>query len=153
VKSFVTTQDGSITAQKADLGELYHNRQGAYGEALLNYALPTIELLSQDQADLVLLDICFGMGYNTLVLVKQLLKLDRSINLTVTALDNDPEFVAQSLPLVLDQPHFACFDQGMQNKIIGSFKSKDWQCFSAGKVNIKARLLDNDLRQALQQGS
>jgi hypothetical protein len=119
VKSFVTTQDGSITAQKADLGELYHNRQGAYGEALLNYALPTIELLSQDQADLVLLDICFGMGYNTLVLVEQLLKLDRSINLTVTALDNDPEFVAQSLPLVLDQPHFACFDQGMQNKIIG----------------------------------
>lgn len=151
MKSFVTTQDGSITAQKADLGELYHNRQGAYGEALLNYALPTIELLSQDQADLVLLDICFGMGYNTLVLVEQLLKLDRSINLTVTALDNDPEFVAQSLPLVLAQPHFACFDQGMQNKIIGSFKSKDWQCFSAGKVNVKARLLDNDLRQALQE--
>jgi tRNA U34 5-methylaminomethyl-2-thiouridine-forming methyltransferase MnmC len=34
---------------------------------------------------------------------------------------------------------------------LAAFKSKDWQCFSAGKVNIKARLLDNDLRQALQK--
>lgn len=147
---FVTTLDGSITAQKADLGELYHNRQGAYGEALLNYALPTMELLSLDQTDnLVLLDICFGMGYNTLVLLEQLLKLDKSINLTVTAVDNDPDFVAQTLPLVLEQPHFACFDQSVQNGIIAAFKSKNWQCFSAGKVNIKARLLDSDLRQAL----
>lgn len=150
--NFVTTHDGSITAQKPDLGELYHNRQGAYSEALLNYALPTIELLSQDQTDhLVLLDICFGMGYNTLVLIEKLLKFDRSINLTVTAVDNDPDFVSQSLPLVLDQQHFACFDQSMQNWIMGAFTSKDWQCFGAGKINIKARLLDSDLRQALQE--
>lgn len=149
---FVTTQDGSITAQKAELGELYHNRQGAYAEALLNYALPTLELYSQDQnTDLVLLDICFGMGYNTLVLLDELLKLDKPVNLTVTAVDNDPYFVTQSLPLVLDQSHFACFDQGTKQAIITAFSGNDWHCFKAGKVNVKARLLDSDLRLALQK--
>lgn len=169
---FVATQDGSISATQADLGELYHNRQGAYTEALVNYASPTIELLGQDllgqdllghdslghdlpgqdlpQA-LVMLDICFGLGYNTLVLLELLSKLDKDLRLTVTAVDNDPDFVAEALPLVLEQTQFRCFDKAVKHNLLIAFRDQHWHKFFVGKVEVRARLLAKDLRLTLSE--
>lgn len=149
---FVATQDGSISATQEDLGELYHNRQGAYTEALVNYARPTLELLGQNPLEeLVMLDICFGLGYNTLVLLELLYKLDKDLRLTVTAVDNDPLFVAEALPLVLEQTQFDSFDRTVKDHLCTAFGGQNWHNFEVGKISVRARLLAKDLRQTLSE--
>ncbi|MBY0357327.1 MAG: hypothetical protein K2W82_04935 [Candidatus Obscuribacterales bacterium] len=71
---FIPTEDGSLTLLDQETGELYHNRAGAYTEARENYFLPSaaLERLGKNQS-LRLLDVCFGLGYNSFVLIEECL--------------------------------------------------------------------------------
>lgn len=71
------TEDGSLTLKDAETGELYHNRAGAYTEALANFVMPlNLRALASKDRQLAFLDVCFGLGYNTFVLLNELMKLD-----------------------------------------------------------------------------
>lgn len=103
----VSTEDGSITCRDARTGELYHNRAGAYTEALHNYVEPcNLERLVLQRKSLRVLDVCFGLGYNTFVLILELLKSlqeqkpAQSFQLDVLAIDRD-ENILSVLPAVL----------------------------------------------------
>jgi tRNA U34 5-methylaminomethyl-2-thiouridine-forming methyltransferase MnmC len=103
----VSTEDGSITCRDARTGELYHNRAGAYTEALRNYVEPcNLAHIVGGKKDLTVLDVCFGLGYNTFVLADKLLEGLESISasqefeLNVRAIDRDPNIVT-ILPSVL----------------------------------------------------
>jgi tRNA U34 5-methylaminomethyl-2-thiouridine-forming methyltransferase MnmC len=103
----VTTEDGSITCRDQGTGELYHNRAGAYTEALHNYVEPShLKQIIEAKRELKVLDVCFGLGYNTFVLALELLnQLDaisagEKFNLAVMAIDRDPEII-KVLPEVL----------------------------------------------------
>ncbi len=62
----VPTEDGSITFWNKDFKEYYHTLGGAHSEALQKYCLPA-ELEERLQAGPVsILDVCFGLGYNSL---------------------------------------------------------------------------------------
>jgi tRNA U34 5-methylaminomethyl-2-thiouridine-forming methyltransferase MnmC len=59
------TDDGSFTFFSAEFGETFHSRQGAKTEAFQKFAQVT-ELAAKSQGGtLKLLDICYGLGYNT----------------------------------------------------------------------------------------
>lgn len=119
---FQATADGSISLLEPSLQELYHNRQGAYTEALMNYAAPTLALLSLQpvkESTFSLLDSCFGLGYNSLTCFDSLLsfrKEGRATSLkgiSIKALDIDYDLCQASLPLVLKQrcfKHIASLD-------------------------------------------
>jgi len=103
----VTTEDGSITCRDEGTGELYHNRAGAYTEALHIYVEPShLKKVVELKRQLNVLDVCFGLGYNTFVLALELLKaLDevgsgQEFNLKVVAIDRDPG-IMKVLPQVL----------------------------------------------------
>jgi tRNA U34 5-methylaminomethyl-2-thiouridine-forming methyltransferase MnmC len=109
----VPTGDGSITCLDQTTGELYHNRAGAYTEALRNYVEPCdIETLLSRQNEITVLDVCFGLGYNTFVLLVGLLgMLDRvgarqPVNLKVVAIDRD-QAIIDILPIVLSDSRLA----------------------------------------------
>lgn len=87
---FVTTGDGSLTCFNQEAGELYHNRAGAYTEALLNYVLPSqaLEHLAVSH-ELRLLDACFGLGYNTLVLLERAIAFNLRGEIDIVAVDFD----------------------------------------------------------------
>ena len=78
----VATTDGSITCYHPETGELYHNRSGAMSEAWRNYVLPSDawETLCKKR-HLRVLDICFGLGDNTWVLLEYLLQRSRQLEL------------------------------------------------------------------------
>jgi tRNA U34 5-methylaminomethyl-2-thiouridine-forming methyltransferase MnmC len=104
----VSTEDGSITCRNPETGELYHNRAGAYTEALRNYVEPChLKSVIRTKRTLNVLDVCFGLGYNTFVLVLELQKAlerigaDHEFRLRVTAIDRDREIV-KVLMKVLD---------------------------------------------------
>ena len=64
-KKNIVTEDGSATLFSCEFHEAYHSmKDGALHEALEKHVKPAIELKKQ-KTKLMILDICFGLGYNT----------------------------------------------------------------------------------------
>lgn len=105
--SLATTEDGSLSLHENNLDELYHNRAGAYTEAVTNYVEPALQFLKLARAGgaLQVLDSCFGLGYNSLALANYL-ATSKQFSLKVDAVELDPEVLAV-VPEVLAQPCFA----------------------------------------------
>lgn len=62
----VRSEDGSFTAYSALFDEHYHStRDGALSESLQKHVIPALSLCSHKE-ELTILDICFGLGFNTL---------------------------------------------------------------------------------------
>ncbi|MDF7808238.1 TIGR01212 family radical SAM protein [Pontiellaceae bacterium B12219] len=62
----VPTEDGSITFWNEDYKEHYHTPAGARLEAEEKYIVPSKLRERLKQGDVHLLDVCFGLGYNSL---------------------------------------------------------------------------------------
>jgi len=64
-KKEVVTNDGTTTLYSAEFDECYHStKDGALQESLKKHIIPASKLISKEK--LTILDICFGLGYNTL---------------------------------------------------------------------------------------
>ena len=65
-KIVVQSGDGSATAYSKVFGEHYHStKEGALAESLNKHVVPALLHVS-DKESITILDICFGLGYNTL---------------------------------------------------------------------------------------
>jgi tRNA U34 5-methylaminomethyl-2-thiouridine-forming methyltransferase MnmC len=65
-KQTITTHDGSATLYSAEFEEHYHStHEGALHESLSKHVIPALTLHSE-KTEVTILDICFGLGYNTL---------------------------------------------------------------------------------------
>jgi len=64
-KELVLCEDGTNTLYSKEFGEPYHStKDGALHESLEKHVKPAFSL-KKNQEKLVILDICFGLGYNT----------------------------------------------------------------------------------------
>ena len=62
----VRSEDGTCTAYSAEYGEHYHStKDGALTESLKKHVIPALSCF-EDTPSLRILDICFGLGFNTL---------------------------------------------------------------------------------------
>ncbi|OKH60323.1 tRNA (5-methylaminomethyl-2-thiouridine)(34)-methyltransferase MnmD [Scytonema sp. HK-05] len=59
------TADGSFTFFSHEFGESFHSHYGARQESFLKFAGPTQLALRANKPTLRLLDVCYGLGYNT----------------------------------------------------------------------------------------
>ncbi|HIK31425.1 MAG TPA: hypothetical protein IGS17_17275 [Oscillatoriales cyanobacterium M59_W2019_021] len=59
------TADGSQTFFSEEFGELFHSHHGAKQEAELKFVQPTQLEIKARSATICLLDVCYGLGYNT----------------------------------------------------------------------------------------
>ena len=107
MSDYVTTGDGTITMRDAETGELYHNRAGAFTEALQNYIEPSDALNRlRRQHQIAVLDVCFGLGYNTLVLLQAAIEARLHGFIEVVAIENDERIIAATKD-VLQSERFA----------------------------------------------
>ncbi len=66
MKKWVQSEDGSYTAYSSEYDEHYHStKDGALNESLKKYIEPAFTL-HRDKEHLKIIDICFGLGLNTL---------------------------------------------------------------------------------------
>lgn len=113
--SIATTEDGSLSLHENNLNELYHNRAGAFTEAVTNYVEPAMQFLQLARAggSLKVLDSCFGLGYNSLALASYLAARSAerscSFKLRVEGIEIDPDVLAV-VPEVLAQPCFSVLE-------------------------------------------
>ncbi len=62
----VLSEDGSYTAYSKEYNEHYHStKDGALQESLLKHVLPAFKI-KENQNEIYILDICYGLGFNTL---------------------------------------------------------------------------------------
>jgi len=87
-KKLIQTDDGSHTLYSAEFDETYHSdRDGALYESLHKHVLPAFDIKS-DRDNIKILDICFGIGYNTLATLYHI----KDANLSTKVHIVSPEF-------------------------------------------------------------
>jgi uncharacterized protein len=92
----VATNDGSITFWSDDYKEHYHSTVGARKEAVEKYIRPSNLIKRLQLSDVRLLDVCFGLGYNSLAALDAALVSEDNDNLHklhILALEMDKRVV------------------------------------------------------------
>ena len=81
------TGDGSATFYSQEFGEHFHCRHGAYTDAQRNYvdAANIPELAKADR--LAILDVCYGLGYNTAAALDTIQRINPDCQVTIRALE------------------------------------------------------------------
>ena len=90
----VKSEDGSFTAYSSEYGEHYHStRDGALNETLYKHVIPALLHVS-DREEITILDICFGLGFNTLATLYYLQKNAIEKKVTIISPELDGALIA-----------------------------------------------------------
>lgn len=99
----VITEDGSISLYNTTINDIYHSKVGAYTEALNKFVIPSgILERALVSKKFRILDICYGMGYNSKSAITEVLKITPYCTFEVDIIENDPYVLAFST-LLQDQ--------------------------------------------------
>ena len=92
---FVKTDDGSVGLFDNDVNDIYHSSSGAYKEALDKFIIPAqIDRFKNSKCRV--LDICYGIGYNTKALLNYSQENNLNINFEIDALEMNDELIMLS---------------------------------------------------------
>lgn len=90
---FITTDDGSKTLYSKKYQQHFHDvKTGAIVESLTKHVIPALEY-QKDKKILRILDICFGIGYNTFSTIYYLHKNSLNIKLEIFSPELDFELI------------------------------------------------------------
>lgn len=123
----VETKDGSVTFYNEKFDEHYHCLAGARLEAIKKFIEPT----NIKEGD-VILDVCFGLGYNSAA------ALDHAKKLTIIALENDELVLEKIQDIDADFENYGVIKEVARNKVYN-------------KDGIKIKLLLGDARETIKQ--
>ena len=85
----ILTKDGSYSLKSLFFQENFHSLSGAYEETKLKFTAPS-NLQRFKGKTLNVLDICFGLGYNSASLLNELIKQKSYLNLYALEIDKKP---------------------------------------------------------------
>jgi tRNA U34 5-methylaminomethyl-2-thiouridine-forming methyltransferase MnmC len=135
------TADGSFTLFSEDFGECFHSREGAYAEAFTTYVEATDLATLAQQPTLTILDVCYGLGYNTAAALATVQRVNPQCQVQLVGLELDPRVPRQAVAKNLIggwpaavQTHLAAL------ATTGTIESP----------RVQARLLIGDARQHIQ---
>lgn len=85
------TADGSFTFFSKEFGELFHSNHGARQEAQLKFVEPTQLRQKAQQPSLRLLDVCYGLGYNTAAALATVWAVNPNCYIELVGLEFNPD--------------------------------------------------------------
>jgi len=92
----IQSEDGSYTAYSVQFDEHYHStKDGALHESLYKHVLPALRH-TQNKDEITILDICFGLGFNTLATLYVLKETSKKVTIY------SPEFDASLVRSLID---------------------------------------------------
>jgi tRNA U34 5-methylaminomethyl-2-thiouridine-forming methyltransferase MnmC len=136
------TQDGSYTFFSAEFGEAYHAREGAKAEAFEKFAGVTELEHRANQGSVKILDICYGLGYNSAAALETIWQTDPNCQIELLALELDPKVLLAALSLKTFQ------DWSLP---VQTVLSQLAQTHTVQQPNLQAELLIGDARQSIQR--
>lgn len=93
MQEFFQTKDGSNTLYSEKYNQYFHDiKTGAILESLTKHVIPAFDY-HKNSKHLKILDICFGLGYNTLSTIYYILENDLDINIEIYSPEFDFELI------------------------------------------------------------
>lgn len=135
------TDDGSFTFFSDEFGEAFHSRQGAKQEAFLKFAQATDLVEKAKQPQICLLDVCYGLGYNTAAALETIWSVNPECFVEAYGLELDVSVPqAAVVPPLIDS-----WSESVQT-ILRTLAAQQ-QCSTP---QLQAKLLIGDARQTIQ---
>jgi tRNA U34 5-methylaminomethyl-2-thiouridine-forming methyltransferase MnmC len=135
-KKVILCEDGTNTLFSEEFNEPYHStKDGALHESLEKHVKPALEI-QKDKDSLVILDICFGLGYNTLATLYYIKKHNLKTKIEILSPEFDDELI-QSL---------VNFDYPDEFKVLSSIIESLSKNFFYEDEQFKIEILRGDAR-------
>jgi tRNA U34 5-methylaminomethyl-2-thiouridine-forming methyltransferase MnmC len=136
------TDDGSYTFFSEEFGQTFHSKYGAKEESIFKYAIPTLLPEKASRGHLRILDICYGLGYNTAAALATIWRSDPHCTVEIIALELDRTVtvaaIAHQLLNEWEDPIARLLTQLVQDQVIESER-------------LTAQLIYGDARQTIDQ--
>ncbi len=137
------TKDGSFTFFSDEFQEAFHSFYGAKQEAEIKFVQPTlIKEISQHRNSIRILDICYGLGYNSAAAMEAIWQVNSRCHIELLALE-----ISAAVP-----------QQAIANNLLSQWRSpipqllaELSQTYSVSRDFFQGRLLLGDARQTIQQ--
>lgn len=91
----IITADNSESFMNEVVGESYHSQTGAVEEALKKYVIPCKIKELAKTGKIRILDVCFGMGYNSAMAISVALEENPACEIEVIGLEYDREIISK----------------------------------------------------------
>lgn len=89
-------ENGTFGLYNTKIGDIYYSNIGAHKEALEKFVLPA-DIKSHKNKKMKILDVCFGMGYNSKTFVDYCLKNNFDFEFEIDAIEIDKNIIAVGL--------------------------------------------------------
>jgi tRNA U34 5-methylaminomethyl-2-thiouridine-forming methyltransferase MnmC len=137
----ILTSDGSYTLYSKKFSQNYHSaKEGALNESLSKYVVPALSY-HKEKKELNILDICFGLGYNTLATLYYIKKNNLNIKVNIYS----PEFNSE---LIKSLENFIYPEEFIDFKNIIKILSKE---LFYKNENCKIEIFNGDAREYLNK--
>lgn len=136
------TEDGSFTFFSPEFGETFHSRFGAKAEAKSKFVEPLNLAAKATAPSLKILDICYGLGYNTAAALAAIWEVNPNCQVEMIGLELDPRVPQRAIAqgLLDDYPV----------PIPAALKTLGTQ-LQITSDNFQGKLLIGDARKTLKQ--
>lgn len=136
------TEDGSYTFFSPEFQETFHSSFGAKQEAEVRYIEPCqIKELATRQSTVRILDVCYGLGYNSAAALEEIWSINPQCQVELIALE-----ISADVPRQAIQYNLLAQWQSPIPSLLAELSSK----FKVCQDFLVAKLLLNDARQAIQ---
>jgi len=89
----ILTGDGSYTLFSEEYKEVYHSISGAEEEAVKKYVEPTGVFELAKKGTIRVLDVCFGIGYNSAAVIDAALRSNPDCKIVIVGLEKDEKLL------------------------------------------------------------
>ncbi|MEW5822547.1 MAG: MnmC family methyltransferase [Cyanobacteriota bacterium] len=152
----IITNDGTISFYNKAIGDIYHSQVGAYTEALKKFIKPSKIIEDLDNySNINVLDVCFGLGYNSKVLLTEIIKKDPEKKIKLVGVEIDPNIILKSIEINFDHypEHLKNFFDSFLHKVYYKTISDRYsynENFSSTLNNITFELFIGDAREIIK---
>lgn len=110
----IETGDGSCTFYSETFGEWFHSRDGACNEAQKTYVEASNLAARAQGKSLKILDVCYGLGYNTAAALETIWRVNPCCEVEVQALEIDIEVARSAIAQGLTQKYSTAVQSTLQ---------------------------------------
>jgi tRNA U34 5-methylaminomethyl-2-thiouridine-forming methyltransferase MnmC len=135
----IITPDGSVTLHIEEFDEAMHSKSGAKEESLLKFVEPCQIKELAATGRIRILDVCFGLGYNSAMAIDVALAVNPDCVIEVVGLESSQEIVQTICTL---ENSFDCYDL---------FKAMVQNDYRISKGNISIKVLLGDATETIKK--
>lgn len=141
----IITNDNSPTCFSEKYGETYHSVSGAVEEAQKKFSdACKIKEFAKLHDKINILDVCFGLGYNSVVAIDNILAVNPECKINIIGLENDINILNKLKELNPKIAHYYLIQKLIQNH---DTQKKE---FTLHEKNINLKIILGDARETIK---